>query len=51
MYADDTVLLSESKVGLQNILDNLHVYCENWNIDVNVTKIKVVVFRKGSKLP
>lgn len=51
MYADDTVLLSESKEGLQNILDNLHVYCESWNIDVNVTKTKVVVFRKGSKLP
>lgn len=44
MYAD-TFLLSESTEGLQNILDNLHVYCESWNIesDVNVTKAKVVV--------
>ena len=51
MYADDTVLLSESKEGLQNISDNLHVYYESWNIDVNVAKTKGVVFRKGSKLP
>lgn len=31
------VLLSESEEGLQNILDNLHVYCESQSIDVNVT--------------
>ena len=41
MYADDTVLLSETKEGLQNILDRLYTYSSKWNIDVNVDKTKM----------
>jgi hypothetical protein len=47
MYADDTVLMAESKEGLQNILDRLHTYCVKWDIEVNVAKTKIVVFRMG----
>jgi hypothetical protein len=50
MYADDTVLLSESVVGLQKMLDSLHVYSTKWNIDVNIEKTKIVVFRNRGKL-
>lgn len=32
MCGDDLFLMSESKEGLLNMLDNLHVYCKSWNI-------------------
>jgi len=44
MYADDTVLLSESAVGLQKGLASLEVYCNRWNLKVNIQKTKIVVF-------
>ena len=50
MYADDTVLLSESRDGLQNILNQLKIYSDNWDISVNVEKTKIVVFRNGGRL-
>jgi hypothetical protein len=50
MYADDTVLISESTAGLQNMLDSLSVYCNEWDHKVNIKKTKVVVFRKGGKI-
>ena len=31
-------------------LDSLHVYSTKWNIDVNIDKIKIVVFRNRGKL-
>ena len=50
MYADDTVLFSESISGLQNLLDNVHLYCNEWDIKVNVNKTKIVVFRNGGRI-
>ena len=50
MYADDTALFSESASELQNMLDTLHVYTTEWNINVNINQTKVVVFRKGGNL-
>ena len=47
MYADDMVIFSETKEGLQKGLNNLDVYCWKWDISVNTRKTKVVVFRKG----
>ena len=38
MYADDVILLSESKVGLQNCLKKLYRYCEVWCLDINIDK-------------
>lgn len=32
MCGDDLFLMSESKEGLLNMLDHLHVYCKSWNI-------------------
>lgn len=45
-FADDLVIMSESQVGLQNSLDKLNKYCQNWGLDVNISKTKVVVFNK-----
>ena len=47
LYADDTVLLSETKHDLQNQLNCLCEYCDRWKLKVNVDKSKVVVFSKG----
>ena len=50
LFADDAVLFSETREGLQNHLNNLENYCRKWNLTVNVEKIKIVVFRKGGML-
>lgn len=47
MYADDTVLIAKSPLELQMLLNQLSVYCEYWDIQVNVTKTKIVIFRKN----
>jgi len=44
MYADDTVLLSDSAAGLQKALNSLEQYCKDWRLNVNCSKTKVVVF-------
>lgn len=46
LYADDTVIFSETKEGMQNSLDIFQIYCETWKLKVNVTKTKVMVFSK-----
>ena len=52
LYADDTIC-SESAEGLQQALDALSNYCDNWSLRVNVYKTKVVVFSRGKirKMP
>ena len=47
LYADDTVLLSKSPKGLQNLLNSLSVYCKKWALDVNIYKTKIMIFCKG----
>ena len=49
-WADDIAIISESKEGLQNSLDNLQSYCQSNKIRVNVKKTKCMVFNKGGKL-
>lgn len=49
LYADDIVILSESKSGLQTSLDILYNYCSNWKLQVNVDKSKIMVFNSNSK--
>jgi len=52
MYADDMVVMSTSKEGLQSALDDLHSYCREWKLEVNVEKTKVVIFtNKKKRLP
>jgi hypothetical protein len=49
MYADDIVLLSTSPQGLQNKLDILKQYCNDWCLTVNTNKTKVLIFNKAGK--
>ena len=44
LYADDLVLLSESKAGLQNCLTKLDRYTKKWKLNINFKKSKVMVF-------
>jgi hypothetical protein len=46
LYADDLVILSRSKSGLQNCLDQLHEWCENWLMQINTKKTKILIFQK-----
>ena len=46
LYADYTVILSETPEGLQNALNTFEIYCNMWKLTVNLNKTKVVVFSK-----
>jgi hypothetical protein len=51
LYADDLILLGDTPEDLQRKLDTLHQYCMGKGLKVNIKKTKVVVFRKGGRLP
>ena len=47
LYADDIVLLSTTKIGLQNQMDRLYEYCQSWGLSINRTKTKIIIFTKN----
>ena len=48
LFADDLVLLTPTKEGLQQHLDLLHRFCQTWALTVNLSKTKIMVFQKRS---
>ena len=50
LYADNLVLFSDTKNGLQQKLNILNNYCTEWCIEVNVKKTKVIIFSKTGRL-
>ena len=50
MFADDMVLFSTSRQGLQNALNALSKYCSLWGMTVNTSKTKCVAFKNGGKI-
>ena len=46
LYADDLIILSRSKIGLQNCLNTLSSYCEAWMLKINPKKTKIMIFQK-----
>ena len=46
LYADDTVILAETKYELQAALNAMYLYCKTWNLEINASKTKIVVFNK-----
>ena len=50
LYADDLVIMSETKGGLQNGLDKLAEYCDQWFLSVNILKTNVIIFNKCGRL-
>ena len=51
MYADDVVIFADSPDSLQKQIDELYKFCQKWKLKVNLDKSKVLVFRKGTRLP
>ena len=50
LFADDTVLFSYTKPGLQILLNKLHTYCNEWGITVNTDKTVCMVFKKCNRV-
>ena len=48
-YADDLIILSRSKVGLQNCLNELSSYCNSWMLRINPKKTKIIIFQRCTK--
>ena len=46
LFADDLVILGKDRDDLQKSLDRLEYYCNEWGLEVNTERTKVVVFRK-----
>ena len=49
LYADDLVLMSPTKEGLQQHLNLLHTFCQSWALTVNPKKTKIMIFQKQSR--
>ena len=50
LFADDLVILSPSREGLQRTLNKLEEYCKSWHLEINSQKTKVVIFNKQGAL-
>ena len=50
LYADDLVILSNSADGPLKLLNRLLYFCQRWNLKVNVTKTKVIIFNKAGRI-
>ena len=50
MYADDIVLLSESREGLIKSLKNISTYNKKWCLNINKNKTKIMTFQRFGKL-
>ena len=51
LYADDIIIFANSAVELQEGLDLLSDYCKRWTLKINVSKTKMMIFRKSGQLP
>ena len=45
-FADDLLIISESKEGLQNSVNKLNMFCDNWQLTLNVKKTKTMVVQQ-----
>ena len=53
LYADDTIVMAESEIELQEALNEVSDYCDQWKLRINVSKTKIIRFtkRKSPKNP
>ena len=51
MYADDTILMAENPEKLQEMLDALKEWTDEYGLTVNVGKTKIVIFRPSWQRP
>jgi len=50
LYADDLVLISTTKEGLQKCIDATHKFTEDWHLSINLEKSKALIFNKQGNL-
>ena len=46
LFADDMVVIGETPEDLQQSINRLYEYCNTWGLQVNITKNKIIIFRK-----
>ena len=46
LYADDTIILSDTEADMQYALTIFEKYCHHWKLTVNLQKTKVIIFCK-----
>ena len=51
LYADDLILVSESRQGLQRCINKLSDYCDRWKLQINKVKTKILVFTPSGRIP
>ena len=49
LYAHDLIILSRSKLGLQNCLNVLSSYCNSWMLRINPKKTKIMIFQRCTR--
>ena len=49
IWADDLLLLSETEIGLNNMLNTLNQYAEGKGLNINIEKTKVMIFNKTGR--
>ena len=49
MFSDDLIIISTSKIGLQNSLNALENYTKKWKLEINTKKTKCITFSKGNQ--
>ena len=50
MYADDLVVLAHSETELQEKMNILSTFCNEWKLEINTKKTKCMVFNRGNSL-
>ena len=50
LYADDLAFISTTESGLKSSLSKLESYCTIWQLEVNITKSKVVIFNRSGRI-
>ena len=51
LWADDLVLLALDPVSLQNLINILGDYCDNWELEANMEKTNIMVFNSACHNP
>ena len=50
MFADDVANCSDTVLNLQNQLNTIDKFCNNTNMQINLNKTEIIVFRNSSHL-
>ena len=49
LYADDLVIVSQSREGLQNSLDRVHTFAVSKDLKINISKSRFMVFNQSEE--